>query len=311
MVKPLRREPTMPTPEQRIRDLYGFAFPDDFFRFREFLGRLPHGALGQACDMHPAFPFAAAAGRAPREYPRHPLWEDRYYHDLPEFVTLFNGTTDGLHWGYFFDAPGEHPPVVAHYWHSDTFEHATDGDTIFEAVRWCVERNERDLLEMADEELDEEEYRENLGQLAVIREELARSWNASRPETGDEYLDAYGNGAWRKPTAPTWSRMGVVVPRGRYRKLSIDPFAGYRADPQRSQVEGLSTEALGLIEKGFPGAALKLGHDLWVWAGDFPECYALLDAAYAALGREPLRRLLAEARAFREECDGRSRRRKK
>ena len=42
-------------------------------------------------------------------------------------VTVFTGTTDGLHWGYVFDAPGEHPPVVAHYWHSDTFEHAVDG----------------------------------------------------------------------------------------------------------------------------------------------------------------------------------------
>ena len=34
------------------------------------------------------------------------------------------------------------------------------------------------------------------------------------------------------------------------------------------------------------------------------EVYDLLDAAYEALGREPLRRFLAEAKAFRAWCEG-------
>src|SRR5262245_28768305 len=109
--------------EQRIQDFYGFAFPEEFFRFREFLAKIPPDILGEACDMQPAFPFAVADGTPPKDFPDHPLWEHRYYHDLPEFVTVFLGSTDGLHHGYFFDAPGELPPVVAHYWHSDTFEH--------------------------------------------------------------------------------------------------------------------------------------------------------------------------------------------
>ncbi len=50
---------------------------------------------------------------------------------------------------------------------------------------------------------------------------------------------------------------------------------------------------------------IKLGRDLWGWAHEHPESYELLDAAYAALGREPLRRLLAAARGFREHCDSR------
>src|SRR3954462_13414046 len=103
----------MPTPEQRIRDFYGFAFPDDFFLFREFITRLAPNLLSDACDMHLAFPFEVAAGGKPKDNPEHPLWEDRYYHDLPEFITIFPGTTDGLHWGYFFDAPGRRPPAVA------------------------------------------------------------------------------------------------------------------------------------------------------------------------------------------------------
>jgi hypothetical protein len=295
----------MPTPEQRVRRVYGFDFPDDFFLFREFLGRLPAGVLSEACDLNPAYPFDAAAGRRPKDYPAHPLWEDRYYHDLPEFVTVFNGTTDGLHWGYFFDSPGEHPPVVAHYWHSDTFEHAVDGDNIFEAMRLQVEVSERDLQEMIDDDPDEaDDYRAQLEQLAVVRDELARYWDPGRPETGDDYFDAYGGSGWRKPAARTWSRLGVVVPRGKYRRLSCDPFAGSSASLRRAEIKPLTAEAFRLLEGGRPGAALKLGHDLWVWADKFPECYTLLDAAYAALGREPLRKLAAEARAFRAHCDG-------
>ena len=294
----------MSTPEQRVRELYGFVFPDEFFRFRDFLGRLPPGLLGEACDMHPAYPFGAAEGRRPKDHPRHPLWEDRYYHDLPEFLTVFTGTVDGLHWGYFFDAPGEHPPVVAHYWHGDTFQHTVDGDSLFEAVRWHVELRERDFLERADEDPGEADYcEERLGQLAAIRDELSRFWGADRTQTGDDYLHAFDGSAWRKPAAPTWSQIGIVVPPRRYRPLSADPFSGHHADPQGPQIEALTAEAMDLLRRGFPGAALKLGHDLWVWANDFPECYELLDAAYVALGREPLRRLLAEARAYRAWCD--------
>ena len=71
----------------------------------------------------------------------------------------------------------------------------------------------------------------------------------------------------------------------------------------RPQIQPLVAEALALLNAGKPGAALKLGRDLWCWAGEFPECYDLLDAAYGALGREPLRHMLVEARAWRAYCD--------
>jgi hypothetical protein len=99
--------------------------------------------------------------------------------------------------------------------------------------------------------------------------------------------------------------MGMVVPRGKYRPLSTDPFAKPPAQLRKRKINALIAEARRLCEDGFPGGALKLGHDLWLWANDYPECFALLDAAYAALGREPLRAAMAEARAFREWCDSR------
>lgn len=296
----------MLTAEHRIRDFYGFAFPDDFFRFREFLGRLPAGVLGAACDMHPAFPFDVADGKPAANYPARPHWEDRYYHDLPEFVTLFTGTTDGLHHGYVFDAPGELPPVVAHYFHSDTFQHAIDGDTLFEATRWHVEKAESDLLQMIDDDPGEEgHYRGKLKQVATVRAALSEHWGADREETGDNYLDEYDAAASRKPVAETWDGLGIVVPRAKHAKLSSDPWTTHSGKVvlTRPQVETLTAEAMAALERGRPGAALKLGRDLWVWAREYPECYVLLDAAYSALGREPLRRLMAEARRWREHCD--------
>jgi hypothetical protein len=292
--------------EQRIRDFYGFAFPDDFFRYREFMAGLPLGILGDVCDMHPGFPFKVADGKPPAYYPDHPHWENRYYDDLPEFVTLFTGTTDGLHHGYVFDAPGQLPPVVARYWHSDNVEHTVDGDTLFEATRSYVEKAESDFLMYADDPSEADSCRERLEQVAVVRAQLSLFWGADRDDTGKEYLRKFHGSSWRKPVAETWDRMGIVVPPAAYVKLSADPWAGWQADPQRPQVEALAAEAMLALRTGYPGTALQLGRNLWVWASKFPECYSLLDAAYSALGRQPLRLLMAEARGWREFCDRRS-----
>jgi len=74
-------------------------------------------------------------------------------------------------------------------------------------------------------------------------------------------------------------------------------------DINRSVIGPLIIEAKDWLQKGIPGPSLKLGRDLWLWAEEFPECYDLLDEAYAALGREPLRKLLREAQAFRKHCE--------
>ena len=291
--------------EHLVRDFYGFEFPDDFFRFQEFMERLPPGILAEVCDMRPAFPFDLAAGRPAEDFPERPFWQDRYYGDLPEFVTLFNGTTDGLHYGYFFDSPGEHPPVVVKYWHSDTFEHDIDGDNLFEATRSILEKVESDCQDYAADADEDDACEEKFAQIAFLRQQLSRFWGADRRQTGEDYLDEFDGSEWREPAANTWDQLGIIVPRGRYRKLSADPFAGSRADPQRPQIEELTAEAMQMLQNGYPGAALKLGRDLWPWGQQFPECYLLLDAAYHALGPEPLRRFMTEARAFRDDADNR------
>lgn len=294
----------MPTPEQRVRDFYGFAFPDDFFAFREFMAGLPRNLLYDVCDMDTAFPFDVAAGRKAKDYPDHPHWEDRFYNDLPEFVTVLRGGMGGLHWGYVFDAPGEHPPVVAHFWNSDTIQHDIDGDTLFEAVRCRLEESDSELREMMEDDPDEAvSCRKRLKQVGKLRDKLSNYFGADRPETGADYIFQYDESAWREPVAETYEGLGIVVPEEKYRKLKRDPFAADKPKPKRTEIKALVAQAKKQLAAGYPGSALKLGRDLWVWARKFPECYDLLDAAYAALGREPLRRLLAEARAYRAFCD--------
>jgi hypothetical protein len=295
----------MPTPEQRICDVYGFDFPPDFFRFREFLAALPKGLLSGTLEMHPEYPFKAAEGKRPSEHRSHPLWESRYFNDPPEFVTVMSGRIDGLHWGYYFDDPADGRAVVCHYWSSDSFEFGIDGDNLFSAVRDVVERSERDFLDyMEDEPDDRDDYERDLKRLEVIRSALGRFWGTDRPERGEEYLDAHGGSSWRKPAAETRDHTGVVVPKRLFRKLpGKDPSKVWDWNPTAAEVAKLAAKAMQLLRDGFPGAALKLGKDLWAYPKHRAACYELLDAAYEALGRDHLRRLLDEARAFREHCD--------
>ncbi len=296
----------MSSPEQRIRDFYGFDFPEDFFRFREFLAELPRGLLENVTDMAPAHPFDVAAGNPAEERPENPGWEDRYYYDLPEFVTLFTGLTDGLHWGYFFDDPERTDPIVASYWHSDTFQHDNAGDDIFGAVRLRIERSEEHFEEML--EGDEADYaRKQQGKLETIRRTLGRFWGGDRPQVGAKYESKYGRKSRRKPGAETFSDLGVVVTRWQYRALMSDPFGRQRGSGRveldREEVECLIGEARDIVKR-YPGAALKLGHDLWCWAREYPAVYDLLDSAYEALDRQALRRQLMAAKEYRLWCEG-------
>ena len=291
----------MSTPQQRIREVYGFDFPDDFFRFAEFLKQFPRDFLQDPADMRPNFPFDLIDGKSARTHPDHPAWESRYYNDLPEFTTLFGGGTDGLHWGYHFDAPGELPPIVVHYWARDTFEHAFDGDTLFEAVRRGLEDSRDEFEEMQEDEPEESHYPEQIERIDIILEKLI-SFAGFDPQALN-WTRHHGTSRWRRPTAMTADRVGIVVPEHQYYPHPISLFSQGAPNVNRLLVERLIREAREDIGQGYPGVALQRGRDIWLWADDFPECDDLLDEAYAALGREPLRKLLREAQAFRKHCD--------
>lgn len=68
-------------------------------------------------------------------------------------------------------------------------------------------------------------------------------------------------------------------------------------------IDALVAAARAACADGFPGGALKLGHDLWQHRDHARASYAMLGLAYEKLGRPILRDVLARAVAFRARCD--------
>jgi hypothetical protein len=296
-----------------LRDLYGFDWPDDLFRFWNFARRLqpldPLEALAEPLGIVLVGPFEVLAGRFNGRTPRcSQVLHWRYFDDPPEFFTVLAGDTDGLHWGYYLDDPGPDRvsrPTVASYYVSDAYELSADGDSLFEAVRLAVEHAQRDNEDfLAEESENAAFYTEKLRHITRLRERLLAVATAERTETGDEYLSRY-SGSWARSewvVARTLEGMGIVVPEGTYRPLSLsnrELWKRLRQDPDPAEVV---EEARQALRDGFPGTALKLGKDLWALTGARRTAYAveLLTAAYEALGRDVLLSILQTHRAHRD-----------
>ena len=294
----------------QLRRLYGFDFPDDLFRFWEFVNRLqpldPLGALWEPLEIRLVGPFEALSGRFDRHTLRlSPLLHWRYYLDPPEFFTVLGGGTDKLHWGYYLDDPTSGRGCVASYYANDVFELSVDGDDLFEAVRLQLESAY--WIASSDMEQDPKyahEYEDRLHSLNEFRPRLLQWATADRPEIGGAYVEKCQARAARNAAivASTPDGMGVVAPPETYRPLSLPdtklrPLLRKAADP-RAAVK----EACQAPFDGYPATALKLGKELWPLGGRRKTQYAyeLLDAGYAGLGREVLRTVLRTHREHRD-----------
>src|SRR5262249_34546950 len=148
----------------------------------------------------------------------------RYHDDPPEFFTVLAGDTDGLHWGYHLDDPARAEGCVAHYYARDAFELSTDGDTLFEAVRLHLEYLYRDCEVYREDDPEAAgDYEESMRKLDALRARLTRHATGDRPEVGDAYAERYHGRSSRnaRVVARTKEGMGIVVPRGVYRPLSL------------------------------------------------------------------------------------------
>jgi hypothetical protein len=300
----------MPSRQQQLHDAYGFDFPDDFFRFWDFVSRLrplePLTALADILNLHLVGPFEVLAGRFDGRrlhYSMYLHW--RYYNDPPEFFTVLAGHTDGLHWGHYLDNPATKKGCVASYYARDAFELSGDGDTLFEAIRMTLEESYRDALEYReDDAAHASDYDAHLRELDLLRSTLCRWETGERAETGEEYAGKYlGRTArTRRIIARTQERMGIVVPRRKYRPLSLSDRELWARLRKDDNPRDLVEEAQQALRDGLPGTALKLGKDLWAAGGEHQTMYSyeLLDAAYGALGRDVLRAVLREHRAHRD-----------
>lgn len=282
----------------RLKAEYGFDFPDDFYRFWEFANRLrplePLQALA-ALDLVLVGPFDVLAGRFDGRVTKHSLllhW--RYYDDPPEFFTALAGGGDGLHFGYYLDDPEAGSGCACSYFARDAYELSTDGDTLFEAARLHLEYFQAE----AEDDNEDEAF-------AKLRAALMVYATGDRPETGEEYTELYAGLAARNEhiLAETTEGMGIVAQPELYRPFTLDDRKLTKlVGKKKADLGPLIDEARQALAGGFPATALQLGKNLWA-TGDERKAeaaYELLDAAYAALGRETLRRVLHTHRANRD-----------
>jgi hypothetical protein len=291
-----------------VRQLYGFAFPEDLFSFWEFANRVrplePLQAFVDVNGLHLVGPFDVLAGRFDHINPRYPLslhW--RYHDDPPEFFTVLAGGEDGFHRGYYLDDPAHPRSCVSSYFAKSRFELVSEGDSLFDVVRLDLERRYRDLEENTDP-AQRFECEMSLRQLDSIRTRLMQFATQDRPATGAAYEESFpeGSSRVRDVVAATRDGMGVVVAPGQYRPLSLKDKALWRRLRQDEDPVDLVNEARDALRAGYPGTALKLGKDLWAFGGDTRDAYAfeLLDAAYADLRRGVLRDVLRQHRENRD-----------
>ena len=304
--------PTFQKRRDQLRALYGFDFPEDLFRFWEFVNRLrplePLQALFDTLNLQLTGPFEVLAGRFDGRTPRQSIllhW--RYYNDPPEFFTVLVGDIDGLHYGYWLDDPRTGKGGVASYFSDDAFELTPDGDSLFEAVRLDLEERARDLADYREENPEEgAEFNAALDKVAALRAILRRFATDDRPETGEEYVERYLDRAARarkkRTIAATQEGMGIVVHPEVYRPLSVTDKKLWRRLWKEDDPVELVEEARQALRDSFPGTTLKLGKELWAIGGERKTDYAyeLLDAAYTALGREVLVEVLRAHRAGRD-----------
>jgi hypothetical protein len=180
-----------------ITKAYGFDFPADLYRFWKITTK--HGDALFECGVRLSGPFAILAGG--KLDPEH-----RWPGDPPEFFTVAEGNTDGLHWGYVLHEPGVAPGYVTHFYAregypieggSPTLTHA-----IFEHVRAIREQMEEDLGAIKAIDEDDDELAQRIACVkkleAVLRKEVGRA-KRFKP---------------KKESLPTLDGLGVRAPRG-------------------------------------------------------------------------------------------------
>lgn len=288
-----------------LREAYSIDFPDDLFAFWEFIQGVDQKILRDALGLRLDGPFQLLAGSQVEP----PLgWHlgSRYYDDPPEFVMVWSGDTDGLHWGYWFDDP-DHPSCycIASYYSRDAFEISVEGHTLFEAFRLQLERSHSSTLENIETDPEAKEYRakyeNDLESYAATRDLLAQYALKDRTEIGDDYIEQYeGVDCERDMTAATPDGMGIVVPPHLYRPLSVsdEELLGLIIDEK--DLTSLLQEADQRLSEGYAGTALQLGKNLWI--GNplrNQEAYQLLTSAYQALDRPTLAKWLGKIASVR------------
>ena len=265
-----------------LAEHYPVELPPDFFAVWELARSLmpedPCLAFGEGFVL--TGPYELLAGKRPRKkkaaVPLVMHW--RFYLDPPEFFTVASGHTDGLHWGYWFDVPGERPPVVCSYYNNDAYELHPCGDSLVEALEEHLEREREGLEEnIEDDPGEKESYEKELANVAE-RSRSVKKWRW--PKTPS---------ARRDPNIPTFGGMGLIVSKPQAKGLLPAEKLYQRAD--RGDGAKLLADARAALGAGKLGLALEIARAVWTFSGSkasHPEAALLLAEIYDALGRPAL-----------------------
>jgi len=247
---------------------YGFAFPPDLDRFDEIARK--HGDALFAAGLRLVGPFGAAKDL------------DRYGGDPPEFFTVCEGDTDGLHWGYVFHEPGKSGYVASYYARDGypiTPAGATIGAAIFDHVRAVRGEMEDELAEIQKVGEDDRELARDIARLkkleAALREEKrGRRFKAPKEKTA------------------TLDGLGLRVPPSTYARVDAKKVV---KDLRAKKVEKWIDRGHELIAESKPGTALHIARDALAVLGTGKQDRAVLlaIAAYEALDRPLLARTFA------------------
>lgn len=292
--------------QSALKEAYSISFPDDLFAFWDFVQGVDGNALWNAIGISLTGPFNLLMGNLDAEPPEGWYLGSRYYEDPPEFVTIWGGDTDGLHWGYWFDDPDNLSSYcIASYYSRDAFELSVEGHTLFEAFRLRLERSHSSTLENMTTDPEAAQYKAqyeaDLEAYAAVRELLLLYALRDRTEIGDVYIEQYEDtDCERKVTAETVEGMGIVVPKNSFRPLSVggDELLGLILDEK--DLSPLLQEAEQGLAEGYPGTALQLGRNLWIGnPAQNQAAYQLLMKSYQALKRPTLAKWVSEIASVR------------
>jgi len=227
---------------ERVQEIYGIPFPDDFFHFWQFMQEFsPDDPYTLPINMWLVGAFEILGGLLDDVHSSVPFrmhW--RFYKDAPEFFTILRGDVAGLHLGYYYDDPNTVPGCVCGYYHPDSYQLRNAGSTVFDAVQVYA----TDQMAAIQEWIEEGEYtpddrQEEIDEIAQFLQQMQ----------GYRDRHAIPSPPPRIATAETWDSMGIVVPLETYRPLT-----------QTRKADKL-TEAQAALAEGFPGTALKFAKD--------------------------------------------------
>lgn len=300
------------TPQERRRarlfELYGFHFPAELERIWGFCRSVkpldPLRALEDSLGLVLAGPFEVLDGRFDRADPPAPIiLHHRRPWELPEFFPVMLSSDGGQHWGYFIDDPDTGAPSCAALTDRGAGPGASlESDTLAGGLRLWVEQAAADLeSEGPDPSATEAEAREVAAMLSRCREMANRLAKAVGiqlpPHTGDAFIRASSGALADRDslvTLPTQDGTGIVAPPETCRTTAPLPRL-HEAVWRKAGVEWLQRVARRALDSGRPGVALFIGRELWAPGTRKRRAIAapILEAAYMALGRPTLARVVA------------------